>query len=225
MRYLDFAAGQADPRGQKPERLILAIDASPSMDDTDWPPSRLAAAIAAAVALIARKLKIAPDDEVGIVAYASKAWWVAQPAVVRKKHTTLRGALSGIRTRCATNITSALQLAGPALRRGQRPTLLDRLLPPIKVADSDGCVPRIVILSDGFHNTGDSPRGEAKALKKKGVCIDCVGIGGKPSDVDEKLLKAIASTHADGVTPRYTFIGDKGELIEKFEELAGRITR
>ena len=62
-------------------------------------------------------------------------------------------------------------------------------------------------------------------MKQSGVTIDCVGIGGEPSDVDEPLLRAIASFHADGVTPRYAFIGDKSNLIEKFEELAGRITR
>ena len=55
--------------------------------------------------------------------------------------------------------------------------------------------------------------------------IDCVGIGGDPSAVNEVDLRTIASRHADGVTPRYAFIGDKGGLIKKFEELAGRISR
>ena len=84
---------------------------------------------------------------------------------------------------------------------------------------------RIVLLTDGYHNTGRDPLPIAKELKGAGVCIDCIGIGGEPSDVDEDLLKAIASTHADGVTPRYAFIGDKADLIQRFEELAGRITR
>ena len=43
--------------------------------------------------------------------------------------------------------------------------------------------------------------------------------------MDEDTLRAIASSREDGVTPRYAFIGDKGGLIKKFEELAGRISR
>ena len=82
-----------------------------------------------------------------------------------------------------------------------------------------------LVLSYLSLNGPSLPYDAFKDLKKAGVCIDCVGIGGKPTDVDEGLLKAVASRHPDGVTPRYAFIGDKSDLIEKFEALAGRITR
>ena len=43
--------------------------------------------------------------------------------------------------------------------------------------------------------------------------------------MDEKVLKAIASKDSRTGKPRYVFIGDKADLIAKFEQLAGRISR
>jgi hypothetical protein len=54
------------------------------------------------------------------------------------------------------------------------------------------------------------------------VIIDCIGIGGSPKDVDEKLLKEIASRNHDG-SIRYCFIGDQQQLLRKYENLAHHI--
>ena len=81
---------------------------------------------------------------------------------------------------------------------------------------------RIILLTDGGHNTGRPPFSLAEQLKAKGVVIECIGIGGNPGRVDEKGLKRIASTKPDG-SPRYCFIGDSATLIRKFEELANPI--
>ena len=225
MRYLDFTTGQTGHSSERAERLILAIDASPSMDDADWPPSRLAAAQEAAIALIERKCRITPEDQVGVVAYASRAWWVCAMCAVGQEHRNMCRALRGIKTKNATNITAALKAAESTFVASHRRSFLDRLLPPATAKMETEGTPRIILLTDGGHNYGVCPRPVAESLKQSGVTIDCVGIGGEPSDVDEPLLKAIASVCADGVTPRYAFIGDKNNLIEKFEELAGRITR
>ena len=56
-------------------------------------------------------------------------------------------------------------------------------------------------------------------LKPSGVEIDCVGIGGTRNDVDEQLLQSIASRDSTG-RPRYWYIGDRVQLIQKFEHLA-----
>ncbi len=225
MKYLRFTNGSTDCTGGRPERLVLAIDASPSMHVTDWPPSRLQAATEAAIALIQRKAQIARDDEVGAMAYAGSAWWLTQPAVVGKYQNRICRSIKGIRTSGATNITSALLRAKPVLLERRSRSLLDRLIFPTSETEAANVIPRIILLTDGHHNDDSDPLRAARDLKKSGVCIDCIGIGGSPNDVDEDLLKEIASKHNDGVTPRYAFIGDKRELIQKFEELAGRITR
>ena len=225
MRYLDFAHVTTRTTERRSERLVIAIDASPSMENEDWSPSRLIAAIEAAIALIMRKCQIAPDDCVGVVAYASSAWWVAKPIAVGHGQDRLCRVLRKISTGCSTNITAALATAGQSLLPPKRRPLLDRLLPPSAPAESVEETQRIILLTDGDFNAGGNPKNTARQLKDAGVSIDCVGIGGSPSDVNEDPLRSIASAQADGVTPRYAFIGDKQNLIEKFEQLAGRITR
>ena len=81
----------------------------------------------------------------------------------------------------------------------------------------------MVLLSDGHNNTGPDPRPIAHRLKRSAV-IECIGIGGSPSDVDEELMKDIASAYPDG-TKRYRWIGDPERLEEAFIELAVGITR
>ena len=221
MKHLDFA--NAPATGQ-PERLVVAIDVSPSMEDTDWPPSRLAAAIAAVIALIQRKLRIAPADEVAIVTYGGSASTLCPALTVGQRADDMIGLLDRLDTHGGTNMTAALTEARRTLG-GRKPSgWLDRLLPPTPQS-GHSLHQRVILLTDGHYNTGGSPKSAATALKKAGVCIDCVGIGGDPSAVDEDILRTIASRYEDGVTPRYAFIGDKGGLIKKFEELAGRISR
>lgn len=221
MRYLEFAKGL---NGQA-ERLIIGLDVSASMDETDWRPSRLHAAKEATEALIERKRLIAPQDEVGVVTYCSEASVLTAPREVGQYYGALVKAVQRAETGSATNITAGLEKAKAMLKRTGKRSLLDRLIPPATTTTFTTRVCRVVLLTDGEHNYGPTPEVVAEALKRDGVCIDCVGIGGDPSAVDETLLKKIASKHKDGVTPRYTFIGDKGALIEKFEQLAGRITR
>lgn len=221
MQYLEYANRI---QGEAPERLIVCLDVSPSMENTDWPPSRLAAAMEATEALIERKRSIAPRDEVGVVTFSGHASVLSAPREVGRYAGELANAVRRAETGSATNITAGLQKAEPMLRPGRR-RMLDRLFPSTSSTLTTPWVGRIVILTDGEHNFGPPVEYISERLKKAGVTIDCIGIGGDPSAVDEKLLREICSRHKDGITPRYSFIGDKSGLIEKFEELAGRITR
>lgn len=223
MNYLDFVSSLQTGNGPTTERLMIAIDVSPSMADSDWPPSRLKAATEAAAALIRRKREIAPSDEVGIVAYAGSANTVCKPMPVEGDAKLLK-ALRWLRTGSGTSISAALVAAQKHLPTTSGASWWDRLV-KIDSESRPERVQRIILLTDGHHNSGKDPEPIARTLKSVGVCIDCIGIGGSPSAVDEALLKRIASQHRDGRTPRYVFIGDKGSLIQKFEELAGRITR
>lgn len=232
MRYLDFAESQHQERGPTRdreaaagERLVVAVDESPSMLEPDWLPSRLIGAQQASCALVERKRQIAPDDEVGIVAYAGYAQVIQQLVVVGEYHAQLTAAIWGIQTGSGTSISRGLTAAGELLLPETRKSFVQWLLGSTEAKPTRRRTLRIILLTDGFHNTGKDPVPVAQRLKDAGVCIDCIGIGGDPAAVNAKELRAIASLHADGVTPRYAFIGDKDSLIQKFEELAGRITR
>ena len=224
MRYLDFSHSPTGNGSTIKERLILCLDSSPSMEDTDWPPSRLDAAREAAEALLRRKRQIAPDDEVGIIAYSSSAHVLCEPLSVACHFRKLADALGGMHSGSGTCIASGLHSAQKLLSQEAHQSWWDRLMqvPPPQAPDR---VHRVVLLTDGHHNTVRKPKTIARKLKGDGCCIDCIGIGGEPAAVDEPLLRQIASRHADGHTPRYVFIGDKSSLIQKFEQLAGRITR
>ncbi|MCK4401700.1 VWA domain-containing protein, partial [bacterium] len=82
------------------------------------------------------------------------------------------------------------------------------------------CIKRIVILTDG---QGGNPLNIAAKLKKENVVIDVIGIGGSHSEVNEPLLKKVASV-VDGVL-RYRFIGDRNNLVAHFTKIAGSLVR
>jgi len=239
LTYLDFVDPPASSDREYVERMILVLDHSGSMDKTDWKPSRLRGAIAAADALIDVKARRHPDDEVGIVTFSSNAVIIHQPVPVRSGEASLKRALRSIAAEGFTNITAGLAEAYKHLSEKQSDdqlgrgrfdpgTWVGRLLgtspsgATLHHEAHDSTVRRVVLLTDGEHNCGRSPQPLAAKLKARGILIDCVGIGGSPNEVDEKCLRAIASQNGDG-SVRYCFIGDKAALIKKFEQLANRI--
>ena len=191
----------AGSRRQTPD-CALVIDASGSMQSKDWKPSRLAAAKEAADAFGTRLAAEAHGARVAIVAYGDHAKTYCGLTAASDRR-TWRRAIRKIGCLGSTNIRGGLKRAHEILGRSQ----------------SKG---HVLLLSDG-HNTGRCPKSVAKALKKVAV-VECVGIGGSPQDVDEALLKEIASGHPDG-SKRYRWIGDKERLVQHFREVAGRITR
>jgi Mg-chelatase subunit ChlD len=78
-------------------------------------------------------------------------------------------------------------------------------------------VRRIVLLTDG---QGGSPLRTADDLKERGVVIDVIGVGETPGEVDEKLLRRVASVVQGEL--RYRFIKDQRTLVEHYTQLAGK---
>ncbi len=181
---------------------VLVIDASGSMMDDDWPPSRLGAAKEAARAFYSRLANEDPHARVAIVGYGCNAK-VYRPLTEAQNTSELGAAIDRIDSLGSTNIRAGLNEAFQILRRAH--------------GTCD-----VVLLSDG-HNTGRNPKPIAKDLKQRAV-ISCVGIGGSPDAVDEELMKWMASEYPDG-SKRYRWIGDKERLVQHFHKLAGRITR
>ncbi|MHC4678994.1 MAG: VWA domain-containing protein [Planctomycetota bacterium] len=179
------------------------MDASGSMSNTDWKPSRQVAAHKPAVSFLKRLLSKQPDSIVAVVVYGDEATVLVGPTPV-KRHDKIAKAINSISSMGCTNITAALEIA-------------------CNIFKTTSCVNQAVLSTDGCHNTGPDPRPISGRLRKHAI-VECVGIGGSPSDVDEDLLGYIASSYPDG-SKRYRWIGHKERLVETFENLAGRIVR
>jgi Mg-chelatase subunit ChlD len=192
----------ANPEDQGGRLAGLIIDASRSMLAKDWPPSRLGAGKDAALRFIRRLADKERDARVFIIAFGDTAKLCCRALPV----TDLAGLESCIkRIRCmgSTNVRAALRSALHQLQGAMGPK-------------------QVVLLTDG-HNTGSCPRAVAESVRQLGI-LECVGIGGSPDEVEEELLREIASVAPNG-SKRYRWIGDKEGLVAHFEQLAGRIVR
>ena len=182
---------------------VLVIDASPSMNQNDWKPSRLMGAKESASAYIKQLAQENPDACIALVQYSSTAK-ITVPLTPCRYSERIQNLIYKIQTGFMTNITSGLKSA-------------------YEICSKCHGTYQVVLLSDGYHNLGLNPRRISDKLKKYAT-IECVGIGGNPSNVDEKLLKYIASFRPDG-TKRYRWIGKKEVLVQHFRELAGGLAR
>lgn len=213
-KYLGFASHEGD----QAEDTVCLIDLSPSMLERDFRPSRLEAGKQAFGAMIDVKRKHHPDDRVGVVGFADSAARLHRLVRASTSWSSLKNTVNVANSGYGTNITAGLRLGanmlcGNLLTQAFRTWRGDQ---PVRRAS------RIILLSDGCHNTGWTlPDVAARRIKGKGVTIDVIGIGGSPTaeGFDESQLKAIASRDERG-DPRYCFIGDTGGLVHKFERLA-----
>lgn len=193
--------------GAVPPYHILIIDTSGSMFDTDWKPFRLDAAKQASQAyvqqLVKQDLSSRQSPQVAVVIYGSSAR-VMLPFTSVKKHKHINAAISKIDCTGTTNIHAGLEKACG-------------LVTSSRIADT-----QVVLLTDG-ENTGQCPKHMAEKLKQRAV-LHGVGIGGSPTDVDERLMKQMVSTSPDG-KPLYRWIGEGQQLIQHFTQLAGGLRR
>ena len=231
MGYEEFVSLSGQAQG-RPERLVMVLDCSSSMADTDWRPTRLTGAKQAAVRLVKIKESSFGDDEVGVVSFSDEAETVQPPVEVRTGAGQIKRSISRISPLGSTNMSAGLKEAEHLLS-GQKTSspsggVLDHLSkflygePQAVAASASGVSKRVIFLTDGHHNATNNPARVTARLKQAGVVIDCIGIGGSPSDVNEARLKAMASRNPDG-SIRYAFIGDAAALIRKFEQLGNRL--
>jgi len=232
MKFLDFANNTQSNAAS--EILITLIDLSPSMDCDDWKPTRKVGAITANKELIKIKLKSHSQDRMGIIGFGDNARLLHAPVCISEGIQGLQRALNNPDGSGGTNFTAALKLAEKCFTgKVNQPVsnFFTKMMSEIfiepenrkpPVAKDDGSLKRIIMLTDGEHNGSVSPLAIASRLKNEGVIIDCIGIGGRPADVDEKLLKQIASKNSDG-SIRYCVIGDQQQLLRKYQSLAQHI--
>jgi Ca-activated chloride channel family protein len=162
------------PTGQA--TIILALDASGSMRQTDVSPSRLEAAQDAALSFIQGQK---PGTQIGIVAFAGYAELIQPPTSDQE---ALDTAVLSLTTGRGTNIGSALLKSLDAIAQidpNVLPTLPDPSSPDEPTAPPKGAyAPDIVVLlTDGVATTGPAPLDAAQQAVDRGVRVYTIGFG------------------------------------------------
>jgi Mg-chelatase subunit ChlD len=192
---------QTAARGRGPAQplnLVLLLDSSGSMERADR-----VGIIREALTVLAQQLK--PQDRISVVAFARTArLWVA--GVPGNQAGEVLARIAELTPEGGTNLEDALRLAYD--------TAAAHFL-------SHG-VNRVVLLTDGAANLGDvdpeSLRQRVEAARKKGIALDCFGIGWEGYNDD---LLEVLSSHGDG---RYGFINTPEEGAREFVgQLAGAL--
>jgi hypothetical protein len=237
MKYLN-AAQRLSSKAK--ELIFVLIDLSPSMESDDYQPSRKDGAIEANKRLIETKAELFPEDQIGIIDFGETAHLLHAPVPAGAGFADLCKAMrQKLPDSCGTDFTAALELTERCLFCRQKPNTPQGLLGRIfremflepevqnsrniqKPNVSGNITRRIIMLTDGEHNGDGCPVQIARRLKDAGVIIECIGIAGSRDEVDEKILKKIASPDETG-RPRYCFIGDTSSLIRKYKSMANQI--
>ena len=219
------------------ELTYILIDISSSMDAVDYKPTRKDGAIQANMKLVQTKSKIHPQDYLGIIAFNRSAHLLHGHEPVGKGSQSLcqtlrRNTIGG----GSTDFTKALKLAKQCLfqtmvQKKNPTSIFSRFFGDLfleqeasieylrEIPVNEKVTRRIIMLTDGDHNGDGSPVDIATQLKSLGVIIECIGIAGNRNDVNEDLLKQIASIDECGI-PRYTFINDTYGLLRKYQSMA-----
>jgi len=181
------------PQSQNQRELtVFVLDISGSMaGEYDVRYSKLEAAVRAATSLIAQKARVDPNDEIALVTFNHQAATLCSLTPLSTGRKNLFSQLKNLSPEGGTDINKGIKEA-------------DRLLD----WNRPNVVRRIVLLTDG---QGGHPLRTARKLKDQGVIIDTIGVGDDPSNVDEKLLRTMASVIQK--ENRYRFIKDQQTLV------------
>jgi Ca-activated chloride channel family protein len=202
--------------------VMLSIDVSGSMIETDVHPSRIEAAKRVATDFVRN---LPPGAKVGLVKFSTHAVLLSPPT---EDHDRVIEAVSSLQPEASTAIGDGLLKAvyalpgreafDPSVRPADPPagTPGPASLSPSGMPSTANLPPAaIVLMSDGGNNTGASPQDAAAMARRLHITVHTVGLGQpanatvnadgeRVSDVDaldEDTLKAIAVT-TDGTYHR-----------------------
>ncbi|MGD0572459.1 MAG: vWA domain-containing protein [Sedimentisphaerales bacterium] len=185
-----------------PWDTAFVLDRSTSMTYKDCRPSRLAASQHSVETYVRTRAAICPNDRVAIVSFALSAT-IELPLTSISNIESIINAVWRLRGNGGTDMATGINYGC---------LLLKSLLMNIET----NRVRRILLLTDG---RGGNPLHIAEEAKNDGILLDVIGIGGKPSAVDEPLLRRVATTDADGLN-HYWFIKDTDSLVKHYQQLA-----
>ena len=189
-------------RQRQNENIAIIIDRSSSMGLSCGTTTRLEAAKEAAAALVSARRRLGAGDEIAVISFNHTAE-LACPLTPSTRESEILGAIQSIRMDGETDLNAPFVLVKDTVGSNRR-----RML-------------HIIMLTDG---QGGSPLRTANALKKRGAVIETIGVGHTRSDVDEELLKKVASVVNKKVL--YRFIYDRDDMVNYFEtEIANRLVK
>ena len=199
------ASNDAARRTSAPGVVVLVMDHSGSMGWADYPPSRLGAAKDAAEEYVTTLARQSPNTYVAVVGFGHEAQLVCELTSIRHHKRIIRS-LRDICVQGGTDIAVGLKLAVKVIEN-----------PPVKNA-----MVQLILLTDGHG--GHPVSISQKAKQRHNATIDVVGIGGTPEDVNECLLRTVATTDPDGRS-HYRFVKDAHTLKQHYHQLAKSLTR
>jgi Mg-chelatase subunit ChlD len=179
-------------------KSIIIIDRSGSMNRKDYSPSRLQAAKDAAVEYVMTLVEQKTKSQIAVISFGDDAELAVPLTVINSCQLIVNG-IRSISINGYTNIAAGLTQAMELLAR---------------CSDKHS---QIILLTDGYGSCNLSIPEKLKREYK--ATIDVIGIGGSPNDVNESLLRQIATTDPDG-TIRYRFIKDAHMLKQHYHQLA-----
>jgi Mg-chelatase subunit ChlD len=179
-------------------KSIIIIDHSGSMGRRDYSPSRLQAAKDAAVEYVMTLVKQKTQHQIAVISFGDDAKVVVPLTAIDSSQIIVNG-IRSISIQGCTNIAAGLTKAIGLLA---------------KCSDKHS---QIILLTDGYGNCNLSI--PEKLKEDYNTTIDVIGIGGSPKDVDESLLRRIATTDPDGAN-HYRFIKDAHMLKQHYHQLA-----
>lgn len=185
--------------------VILAFDVSASMAATDYAPTRMDAAKAAAKAFVERQ---PPTVQVGVVAFSDSGIAV-QPAT--SDSASVLAAIDRLQPQRGTSLGSGILASLHAVDLAENPnqgyyTNRQPGPSPAPVAPGSHASAIVVLLSDGENNEAPDVQAAAQAAADAGIRIDTLGIGsaaGTTLDIggfkvhtalDEATLTSISNT-------------------------------
>lgn len=206
--WLPVALRGACMPASRPLLVALAIDTSSSMDERSGGGSetKLDAAKAAAIAFVDVLQGLGRGDRAGVVAFDARARVAVD---MTADSVRLRAGIEALATGDGTRIDEGLRTSLAMLAAA-----LDGAVGPVRV----DTVPVVVLLSDGRPDEGTADAALAVAAEARGagagagVKIHTIGLG---DDVDEAILRAIATTPED-----YLAAPDPAALHAIYRELA-----
>lgn len=186
-----------------PSIVIPTIDFSPSMENTDYDPTRLLGAQMALNRFLEKLGSTQPEALAGLVQFHGQARALIHPGPLQNVVTKVNTSIRWVSSDSGTNIGDGLNVAAREFNRFPKPSKK-----------------QIILLTDGGSNVGEDPINVATTIKEAGIQLDIIGIGGSPDDINEPDLKEMASV-VDGEL-RYWFIKSVSGLMRRFEALALR---
>jgi Mg-chelatase subunit ChlD len=188
------------------EVLIFIIDRSNSMDECCGSIPKLRAAKNAILATLKTRLRQGFSDLTSLIIFNVSAEAPLLLSQVSDSQALITKTVRSIKIDGGTDINCGLQFLSDHLQ-----------------IYCHGRPIHVVLLSDGQGHLGD-PVATAGHLKGQGVVIETVGVGDTPMEVDEPLLKQIASRVDDRIL--YRFVRDSREMTQYFtQEISNRLVR